>query len=375
MNTINLCGTIGEDVTSLQVKAALEGMDQSKPLCVCIDSEGGEVFDGLSLYEAFAAYPGPKKAIIKPAAFSIASYIAMAFEEIEIVRNGYFMIHNPLISAEGDAATLSARMQLLIKLEQSMVDAYCSRTGQSPEVIRGMMQQDTFFNADEAVQMGFASRVIDTRAPSLMTSPMAIACKLKMPPQVFAALGAVLGGDKREPTKENPLMSTAQPVAATLQEIRAALPKAKADFILTCLEKSMPLAQVQALALDGAMTENDQLQTECAALRAENAQLKAQLATAAATPPAAPPAAPPTLNPDQETMCATPAAVTAKTGLKPVAQSGIGSHGLSAKAQWDAAVKAELGNHGNNKIKAVQAVAKAYPGLRERMVQEANAVA
>jgi ATP-dependent protease ClpP protease subunit len=135
-NEINLFGPIGRTqdgsgVTAQQVKSLLAAADQNQPLVVRIDSEGGSVFDGLSIYEAFNNYPGPKKAIIESTAFSIASYIAMAFDEVEIAENGYVMIHEPASATDGTSSELKKSAELLDKLDQSMVTAYAKKTGLS----------------------------------------------------------------------------------------------------------------------------------------------------------------------------------------------------------------------------------------------------
>lgn len=374
MNEIHLYGVIGESVTAVDVKMALAKMDQQQPLIVRIDSEGGKVTDGLSMFEAFAAYPGPKKAIVQPAAFSIASYIAMAFDDVEIVSNGYVMIHNPLVETAGDAKALSQNVEMLSKMQASMTEAYSQKTGATPEVVAAWMNETTFFNAQEAVQMGFASRVIDTRAASAMLAPVALATKLRMPPQVYASLSVSdgLGGDNSETTQENGTMSNAAPVAATLQEIRAALPKAKSDFILKCLEQQLPIAQAQALAMEEMVRENEDVTAQNTELMAKLTAMESEL-TALKAQVGAQPGPDPNLNPEVETTVEYP---MAKTGVRPVAAAGVVAGGkVSAKAQWDQAVRAELQHCSGNKMKAIQAADRANPGLRQQMLQEANAVA
>ena len=106
MNTIQL-GAIGLGETptmAKDVEAALANASPDETLFVDIHSEGGSVFEGFAIYNMLNEWPGKKVARIKVAAFSIASYIAMACDEIEIANNGFFMIHNPYSQTGGDDA-------------------------------------------------------------------------------------------------------------------------------------------------------------------------------------------------------------------------------------------------------------------------------
>jgi len=364
-NEINLFGVIGrtEDgsgITSQQVKTMLAQMDPTEPLTVRIDSEGGSVFDGLSIYEAFASYPGPKKAIVESTAFSIASYIAMAFDEIEIAENGYVMIHEPSSYTEGTSSDLQKTSELLAKLDQSMVSAYSKKTGLSEDEARGLMQEETFMNASEALAMGFVNRINPTKVQTRM-SPQAK--HEKMPQRVYAALfGAGSGGETREPTKEKPMSDTQKPVAATIQEIKAAYPKAKAEFVLRMLEANKPMASVAAAAAEELMTENQELQAKLTAMTEEMTALKAKAEGVEVE-----------VMPEEETETEEPPAkATASSGAKPVARAKAGSHSVNATAKWDAAVTACLPQAGS-KMKAAIMANKKNPGLREQMLAEVKA--
>ena len=113
MVDIKLYGPI-EAETAYRVKAELESAGGDE-IVVRIDSPGGSVFAGFSIWEAFSAYEGPKRAVIEAAAFSIAGFIATAFDDIEIVPNGYIMIHNPHVVSQGDADQLTKDAELLAK--------------------------------------------------------------------------------------------------------------------------------------------------------------------------------------------------------------------------------------------------------------------
>lgn len=345
LNEMKLYGVIGDTITGPSVKAMLDTMDQQQPLYVRIDSEGGSVFDGLSIYEAFAAYPGPKKAIIEPTAFSIASYIAAAFDEVEIVENGYVMIHSPWTEAVGNAAEMTKQAELLAKLETSMVDAYSKKTGMSAEQVKGLMAKETFLNATEAVRLGFASRVVSTEMKSRLAPQSR---HNKLPQMVFAALfGAGPSGDKTEPTKEIP-MST-EPVAATIEEIEAKFPNMKPERILACVKKKLPMASVMTEALSA-------MEEEMMALRAKLAEYETKAKAMEEMKPEEEP------EPEMKAQ--------AKSGVKPVAKATSSSK-PSAKLQWESLLSAKI-SAGLPRAKAIKAIDLESPGLREQMVEEIN---
>lgn len=345
-NLINLHGEIGRDITAQQVQQQLAQCDQTKPLVVSINSDGGSVFDGLTIYDAFTAYPGPKKAIIESAAFSIASFIAMAFDDCEITENGYLMIHNPYSETVGDDEEHARASALLSKLKDSMVAAYSRKSGKSQGEIQAIMKEQTFLNAQESMAAGFVSRVTTEKKVAMRPS----AKYQNLPQRVFASLFSAAPNvetESREPAIGVPKMSDTQaPVAATLAEIKKAFPKAKAEFVISCLERSLPLASVMSDAL--------------AAMDEENQALKAQLAEATAK----------AAMPCEEEAPEEPPVAKARNGVKPVAKA-TSIPTVAARDAWKAKVESKV-SAGLTRPKAVMAVNRENPGLREQMLEEVN---
>lgn len=367
-NEINLFGTIGNvggerGITAQQVKTLLAKMDQTQPLLVRIDSEGGSVFDGLSIYEAFANYPGPKKAVIESTAFSIASYIAMAFDDVEIAENGYVMVHEPASSVDGTASDLTKSAELLAKLDQSMVEAYARKTGLSEAEARMLMQDETFLNASEALNYGFVTSISSRQTPSRIKPT---ARHEKLPQRVYASLfSGGSNGDKSETSEEKPM--TTQPVAASIKEIKAAFPKMKDSFFVKCLERELPLASVASAAAEELMAENQELMAKVAAMEEEMASLKAKAMEEEVKPDA--------MEEDEETAEydeEETAKAKAKSGAKPVARAKTAAASRTATARWNEAVNAAMVT-AKTKFKAVAIANRENPGLREQMLAEANA--
>jgi ATP-dependent protease ClpP protease subunit len=355
---IRIDGVIGTgegEVSAAMVRSQLPA-NGNEPIEVKIHSEGGNVFEGFAIHDAFAAYQGPKSLSIESSAFSIASFIAMAFDDVSISPNGYMMLHNPYVDpGASDDEELAKSSMMLAQLKTSMIKAYAARSGKSEDEIRAILKEETYLNAEQSVAMGFATRIT---GQSVLGRPFA---KLKnMPHGVVAALfGAGSGGNQEPPTKVKP-MSDSQPVAATLQEIETAFPKASADFVVKCLKRSMPMASVASAAVEEMMAENEGLRAQIKAMEEEMAKAKAELPTE--EEPAA-------MEGEEEEEPAEAKAV-ARGGVKPIAKAKTG--GPSAQVRWDSAIDACLPKCKGNRTKAVAMANRANPGLREAMIAEVN---
>jgi ATP-dependent protease ClpP protease subunit len=359
MKTIRIDGVIGTGDGEISAASIREQLPENgtEPIAVKIHSEGGSVFEGFAIHDAFAAYQGPKSLSIESSAFSIASFIACAFDDVEISSNGYMMLHNPYAQVEGDDEDFARQSEMLGKLKSSMVSAYAQRSGKSEDEIKAILKNETYLNAQQAVEMGLAKRIAGKPVIG-----RAFAKVKTMPHGVVAALfGAGSDGENRE-TEGNP-MSTA-PVAATLQEIKAAFPKAKADFIVKCLERSLPLASVATAAAEEMMSENEELKKQVMAMTDELAKYKAmddESEDEEEKPEAR-------AEEDEEEK---PEAKAKARGVKPVAKAR--TSGPSAAVRWNQAVETALAKCRGNRAKAVAMANRNHPGLRAAMVAEANA--
>ena len=349
-------GTNPGEISASMVKSQLP--TTGEPIELVIHSEGGSVFEGFAIFDAVNEYPGRKTASIKSSAFSIASLIPMACDEINITPNGYMMIHRPYGGVEGDDEQMTNQAELIRDMRAKMTTAYSVRSGRSEEEIAAMMERETFLNAEKCLAMGFVNRITDKPVAG---RPLA---KMEAMPHgvVLALCNADPSGENREATKGNP-MADAQPVAATLQEIKAAFPQAKAEFVVKCLERSLPLASVASAAVEEMMAEN-------AALRAQVASMQEEMAKAKAEMPAEDPAA---MEDEEivEEMVEAKAGPAAKSrGVKPVAKAK--TSGPTAGVRWDSAIEACLPKCGGNRVKAVAMANKQNPGLRAAYLAEVN---
>ena len=92
-------------------------------------------------------------------AASIASVIAMAGDEIEMAENSLFMIHNPFTMAGGDANELRKTADVLDKIREEIAGIYSKQSEQDVETLVGLMNAETWFNANETIDSGFANSI------------------------------------------------------------------------------------------------------------------------------------------------------------------------------------------------------------------------
>ena len=145
----------------LEVKRQLDALKGATSLVVHIQSPGGSVAAGFNTYHVLKAAGKHIKTIIEGEAQSIATFIALAGDEIEIRNPSIFMIHNPWNEVQGDADSLEAGASELRTLQRDLAEAYSRKTGIPIDQIQAMMKKETVMSAQQAVQMKFADRIVE----------------------------------------------------------------------------------------------------------------------------------------------------------------------------------------------------------------------
>jgi ATP-dependent Clp protease, protease subunit len=163
MLTIVLYEAIGEgDSTAKAVLLALSKVSANTPLTVAISSPGGSVFEGEAIYNALKRHKGRVTARIDGRAFSAASYIMCAADEIIMAPGAHILIHSPMaMMVEGNQEEFRAVIDRLEVMERQYCRVYSQKTGQDEARIREWMKAETWFTAEQAIQAGFADRIDD----------------------------------------------------------------------------------------------------------------------------------------------------------------------------------------------------------------------
>jgi ATP-dependent Clp protease protease subunit len=138
---------------------------KGKSVTVRINSPGGDVFEGIAIYNALVRHDGEVSVFIDALAASAASVIAMAGSKITMAENAMMMIHRAWTYTAGNAADLEREAALLRQIDSSLTATYTTRTGNSAEDIDAMLDAETWLTAAEAQGKGFCDNVIKGRTP------------------------------------------------------------------------------------------------------------------------------------------------------------------------------------------------------------------
>ncbi len=141
--------------------AELGALPDDGPLTLRLNSPGGSVFDAVAIYNALKRHAGPVTVWIDGIAASAASYIAMAGDEVVMPENAFLMIHDPSGFVMGTAEDMRAMAEALDKIKGSLVAGYVAKSGGAEDDIAALMAKETWLDAAEAVELGFADRLAE----------------------------------------------------------------------------------------------------------------------------------------------------------------------------------------------------------------------
>jgi ATP-dependent protease ClpP protease subunit len=163
-NTISIFDVIGSDywgegVTANRIAGALRSMN-GEDVTVSINSPGGDMFEGLAIYNQLREYSGKVTVKVLGIAASAASIIAMAGDEVQIGRGAFLMIHNCWVYAVGNRHDLARAAQDMEPFDRAMQDIYSARSGLDAAIVSGMMDNETYIGGNDAVEKGFADRLL-----------------------------------------------------------------------------------------------------------------------------------------------------------------------------------------------------------------------
>ena len=166
-NTISIYDVIGEDwwtgegITAKRIAGALRAIG-SKDVTVNINSPGGDMFEGLAIYNLLAEHPGAVNVRVMGIAASAASVIAMAGDTIEMGLGSFLMIHNAWGVVVGNQNDMREASDTFAKFDDAMADIYTHRTEGDKDEITAMMNAETFITANEAVEKSFATGTFES---------------------------------------------------------------------------------------------------------------------------------------------------------------------------------------------------------------------
>lgn len=132
------------------------------PVNLRINCIGGDVFDGMAMYNIIKKREAKTTAYIEGIAASMGSVIALAADEVVMAENSLFMIHNAWGGAMGEAEDMRKTASILEKISGEIANIYERKTRLSLNRIIEMMDKETWLNAQEAYELGFIDLISDS---------------------------------------------------------------------------------------------------------------------------------------------------------------------------------------------------------------------
>ncbi len=230
----------GEGVTAKRIAAALRSMGAG-PVTVNVNSPGGDMFEGLAIYNLLREHDGEVTVKVLGLAASAASIIAMAGDTVQIARAGFLMIHNAWVMAIGNRNDLMEVAETLKPFDDAMASIYAARTGQDIKAMAKLMDAETWIGGQAAIDDGFADDFLpsdqvkkgDGKASAsavrrieaaLRSSGMPKSEAMRLISEFKSSAGDPAGGGEGDPTERVALasdsLSSAAALAASLTNIK-----------------------------------------------------------------------------------------------------------------------------------------------------------
>ena len=161
---ISDCTWLGDEITPAMFRDELTKV--SGNLTVWINSPGGDCISASQIYTMLRSHKGKVTVKIDGIAASAASIVAMSGDETLISPTGYLMIHNPMTLASGNKTDMEKAIALLDEIKEGIINAYVRKTGISRNKISKLMDDETWLNAEKALQLRFVDGILfDKKEP------------------------------------------------------------------------------------------------------------------------------------------------------------------------------------------------------------------
>lgn len=158
------------DVSSYTLSKELQELDDSvEQINVYINSYGGEVAEGLAIYNALKRHKAKVVTYVDGFACSIASVIFSAGDERVVSNTSLVMIHNAWTWSAGDSNDFRKQADDLETITQASINAYMNNVNITEEEIKEMMDEETWLDGNKAVEIGFATKLIEVNEREVVT--------------------------------------------------------------------------------------------------------------------------------------------------------------------------------------------------------------
>ena len=134
---------------------------KDKPINLRINSLGGDVFNGMAIYNVIKKRESKTTVYVEGIAASIATIIALGADEVIMSENSLFMIHNAWGGTMGNSKDMRKSADTLDKISNELTEIYVKKTGLAYNRVTEMMDEETWLSAEEAYDLGFVDTISD----------------------------------------------------------------------------------------------------------------------------------------------------------------------------------------------------------------------
>jgi len=164
---IFLVGPVNDQTANLVVAQLLflESENPDKDISLYINSPGGSVSAGLSIFDTMQFIKPDVSTLCMGLAASMGAFLLAAGGKGKrfALPNSRIMIHQPSGGAQGQATDIEIQAREILKLRESLNRILAERTGQTLEKVRTDSERDFFMSADEAKDYGLIDKVLANR--------------------------------------------------------------------------------------------------------------------------------------------------------------------------------------------------------------------
>lgn len=147
-----------------QMIADARAEDPAEPITVVLNSFGGDVTEGIAIYNMLRA-SRPVGVVVSGIAASIASVIAMAGDHVAMYSNSTLFLHHAWAFAEGNAAQMKQRTEELEAADRVLIDAYMAKSGRTEQEIVSLLDgpngEGGSIDAARALELGLIDEILD----------------------------------------------------------------------------------------------------------------------------------------------------------------------------------------------------------------------
>ena len=215
MRDIYVYGYIGkswdeEDKSAAQFAKDLKDAN-GEDVTIHVNSGGGDAFDANTMAETLRGYSGGSTTIIEGIAASAASYFALTADRVFMSESALMMIHNPYSCVMGDADDMRHGADFLDKVKQTIVNQYVRKTGRDEKDISALMDDETWFTAKDALEMGLVDELTQVEPVENKIDLSCVDKYKNAPKDLLERVGNPGGGVSGEPEPTIPPANDAQP--------------------------------------------------------------------------------------------------------------------------------------------------------------------